>query len=153
MLLHGSRSGNAGLTRAQEFTNTSGWAANPSNTLGWSITCGEDAYDRHMDEEEWGWNAYDASKGYLACEFAQAVEAWDITDAQVNAFCHWFARQARVAWPALSLSMPTHAEAEHLNLTGHGVTGKSDVFGWESPRADELRGRILARLDSQYGIR
>jgi hypothetical protein len=72
VILHGSRSGHAELTRKQEYDNTVGWAANPSNVLGWTLTCGEDEYTRHVDEQHWGWSAYDASKVYLACEFAQA---------------------------------------------------------------------------------
>lgn len=153
VILHGSRSGHAALSRQAEFNATSAWAANPSNVLGWNLTVGEDAYDRHLDEQQWGWDAYEASKVYLGAEFAQAVEEWPITDAQVRAFCHWFATYARKVWPALSLHMPSHAEVEHSGETGHGITGKTDAFSYGSPRMDDLRARILARLDAQHGIR
>lgn len=153
VILHGSRSGRVGIGRQEEFDSTSGWAANPSNVLGWNITCGEDEYDRHLDERDWGWDAFQASTIYLGCEFAQAVEAWPITDAQVRAFCHWFATYARTVWPGLPLHMPTHAEVEHSGETGRPPTGKTDVFSYSSPRTAELRARILARLASQYGIR
>lgn len=152
VILHGSRSGNPQFTTAQEFNNTSAWAANPSNVLGWNAGIGDDCYDVHLDAAHWGWNAYEASKVYLAVEFAQPVESRPISDAQVNAFCHWYATVARKQWPTLPLHMPTHSQVEASGEIMHAPSGKTDVFSLNSPNADELRSRILKRLKEVYGI-
>lgn len=153
VILHGSRSDHPELSRAQEFDGTSRWAANPSNPLGWTATVSEDCYDRHIDEGAWGYSAFNASTIYLAVEFAQAVEAWPITDPMVNAFCHWYAIHARKRWPTLPLRFPSHSEVEASGEIGHAPSGKTDVFRLHAPRMEDLRARILARLDGQHGIR
>lgn len=152
VILHGSRSGQAAYDTAKEMEVTDAWAANPANAYGWQCTIGDDVVSIHLGESNWGWNAFQASEVYLAVEFAQATEAHPISDAQVRAFCWWYAKKARATWPALSLHMPTHSEVEASGEIQHSPSGKTDVFSLHSPAADELRSRILARLKSEYGI-
>lgn len=139
VILHGSRSG-SGNDTAAEYRGTANYAASGIE-LGWNATIGDDIYAIHMPCDRWGWNARAASQRYLAVEFAQATADRPISDAQVNAFCHWFEKEARRVWPGLALVFPTHAELPE----GQG-DGKTDVFPRGDQRADELRARIVARL-------
>ena len=151
VILHGSRSGQAGNSRHAEYIGTARYeqsnrqqSAEGPWKLGWSATIGEGVVAWHMEADQWGHNASAASRLYLGVEFAQAVEAWPITDAQVEAFAAFFLR-CRQRWPNLPMHFPTHAEVERSGEAG-AVFGKTDVFSFGSPRTDELRGRILARL-------
>lgn len=149
VILHGSRSGSATNTTAQEYLGTARYAVNEPGGLGWNATVGDDQIAVHMGYDQWGWNARGCSPVYLAVEFAQAVEARSISDAQVRAAC-WFFQQARARWPNLPANFPTHAELDGTPAYGQR-DGKTDVFSRGSPRADELRARIYARLQ-QMGI-
>lgn len=120
-------------------------ARGTDTVTGWNITCGEGEITEHMGVAEWGWNARAASRYYLGCEFAQAVEAWDITDAQVDAFCWWVKNRVLPRWPGIPLYFPTHAEVEDSGETGQ-QDGKTDCYRTGDPRADELRARIMIRL-------
>lgn len=139
VILHGSRSGSGNNTE-QEYQGTSNYAMNEPGGLGWNATIGDGKYCMHMNMDQWGWNARGASQKYLGVEFAQATADLPISDAQVEAFCAFFA-EAKKTWPNLGTDFPTHAE-----LPEGIADGKSDVFPIHDPRADELRARIMARL-------
>ena len=144
VILHGSRSGSNQSTQA-EFTGTANYATNPAHGLGWTATVGDDVVAIHMPADRWGWNARAASDDFLAVEFAQPTMDRPISDAQVRAFC-WLFKQWQTYWgQQLPLYFPTHAEVEKLGLTGSN-DGKTDVFPWKDPRAEELRARIYERL-------
>lgn len=151
IILHGSRSGALGppspAGRHKEYIGTANYAVNEPGGLGWNATVGEDEIAVHMAFNRWGWNARGCSSLYLAVEFAQPLESWPITDAQVRAFC-WFFGEARKMWPALPASFPTHAELDGTTLYGT-YDGKTDVFSRDSPQTEDLRRRIHARLESQ----
>lgn len=144
VILHGSRSGSSKATVGQEFSGTAAWAQNSSHELGWNATIGSDAVAIHIEPQFWGWNARKASSVYLAVEFAQAVEDWEITDAQVRAFCWYFLKRLRDKWPNLPAYFPTHAEVEKAWETG-AFDGKTDVFS-SKERSDALRARISRTL-------
>lgn len=146
IILHGSRSGRASNPIAAEYVGTASYEVNNSAGLGWNATIGEDVVALHVDARRWGWNARAASMHYLAVEIAQPVEAVDVTDGQVRAFCDWVRQHVLPVWPDLPMHFPTHAEVEHSGETGVR-DGKTDVFSYGSPRADELRARILANLN------
>lgn len=149
VILHGSRSGATGNTTHQEFLGTANYAVNEPSGLGWNATIGDDEIALHMSTRQWGWNARACSDLYLAVEFAQPVEATPISDAQVRAFC-WFFAQARKAWPQLPKNFPTHAELDGTPDYGGYYDGKTDVFSREdSARVFDLRQRITARLATQ----
>jgi len=144
-ILHASR-GNATDVET-EYQNTVGWAQNPANELGWTWTIGERKYARHLAYDRYLYNAYDASRKALAAEFAQAREWWGVTQGQVEAFCAaWYE-----AWLFYGKRLPllffTHSEVEAWGWT-RLVSGKTDVFSFRSPLADELRARILRQLAS-----
>jgi hypothetical protein len=143
VILHSSRSGVVGRTTRAEFLGTANYAASGAGGLGWNATIGDDDIALHMATQAWGWNARAASPYYLAVELAQPVESADISDAQVRALA-WFVRLARVHWPNLVDRYPTHAELDG-NETG-AYDGKTDVFSKGSPRADELRSRLMIEL-------
>ena len=149
VILHGSRSGSNNDTE-REYTGTVNYVRAGANGLGWHATIGDDRIALHIGPEGYGWNARAASSKYLAVEFAQAVEAKPISDGQVRAFAWWFRNKARATWPNLPLNFPTHAEVEARGETG-ARDGKTDVFSNGSPRADELRARILAEIQRQGG--
>lgn len=150
MILHGSRSGSGApattTSRHNEFTGTANYAVNEPNGLGWNATVGDDEIAVHFAYSRWGWNARGCSPIYLAVEFAQATQAWVITDGQVNAFC-WFFEQARKVWPRLTTNFPTHAELDGTPQYGP-YDGKTDVFPMGAQRTSELRTRILTRLSA-----
>lgn len=145
VILHGSRSGLPHRAGHAEFMSTANFAAAGANGLGWNATIGDDEVALHLPMAAWGWNARAASDDYLAVELAQPVEATPITDAQVRAFC-WFFEEARKRWPSLPRHFPTHAELDG-NETG-AYDGKTDVFRRGSAKTEDLRQRILARLDA-----
>ena len=146
VILHSSRSGAAGRSCHQEFEGTAAWNGNNPDGLSWSATIGDDEIAIHHDPTEWGHNARRASSSYLAVEFAQPTQAEAITDGQVRAFCWWLRAHVLKQWPQLARHFPTHAEIEANGETGQH-DGKSDVFPLGDARADELRARIIARLD------
>lgn len=146
VILHGTRSGRAGNTIHQEYTGTVAYVARGTDgTTAWHVTGGEGEITEHMRVDEWGWNARAASDEYLGYEFAQAVESWDITDAQVEAFAWWFLYRVLPAWPDIPRHFPTHGEVEASGETG-SYDGKTDCIRAGDPRADELRTRIMAWL-------
>ena len=144
VILHGSRSGSSKATLGQEFSGTAAWAQNSSHQLGWNATIGPNAVAIHIEPQFWGWNARAASRVYLAVEFAQAVEDWEITNEQVKAFCWYFLQRLRDKWPTLPAYFPTHAEVEKSGETGI-YDGKTDVFS-SKERSDALRARINQEL-------
>lgn len=116
--------------------------------LGWNVTIGEDCVDIHMPGHQWGWNAYQASMILPAAEFAQAQLGMPITDAMVRAYCWWWITDVEVHNPGIPRTFWTHADVEHNGMTGHSPDGKTDVFAYGDPAADDLKRRILARLES-----
>jgi hypothetical protein len=104
-----------------------------------------------MDYHRWGYNARGASQYFFAAELAQPIEAHDITDGQVRAFC-WMVEQARKVYPLVPLYFPTHSELDGTPVYGPYHDGKTDVFSKGSPRIDELRTRIAQRLE-EIGIK
>jgi hypothetical protein len=143
VILHGSRSGKAGNPQAAEYLGTARYEQSNTAGLGWHVTVADDRVAVHLDPREWGWHALQASKVYLGCEFAQPTVDEPITDAQVDAFCAWFSSRVQPAWPGLPLHFPSHAEADRE----FGVNqGKTDAFPLGDPRMDDLRARIMARL-------
>lgn len=143
VILHGSRSGQSQYTIEQEYTGTVNYVrGGAGGELGWHATVGDRKITVHMAPNQWGWNARAASSKYIAVELAQAVEAHDITDGQITALV-WYIKEVQKTYPNLPLNFPTHAELEKRGETGK-IDGKTDVFSNGSPRADELRARILA---------
>ena len=143
VILHGSRSGRPGNPKRAEYEGTARYEQTNPGGLGWHATLGMNRVALHLTPQEWGWHAMQASRVYLGVEFAQATVDEPITDEQVAAFCAWFERHVRPVWPGLPLHLPSHAEADRE----FGVNqGKSDVYPLGSPRMDELRARIMARL-------
>ena len=137
VILHGSRSGQP-YTVEQEFQATLNYVNSGAAGLGWNITIADGKVCEHMAPRYWGWNARNASKIHLACEFAQAHLGDEITDGQIDAFCWWFLNVAREAWPGLPMAFPNHSE-----LPEGIADGKSDV----EPRGENsVRDRIIARL-------
>ncbi len=149
VILHATRSG-GGNDTLQEFRSTLNYVRSGADGLGWNATIGDDMISIHLPANKWAWNARAASSKYLAVEFAQAVEARGISDGQVRAFAWWWRNHARAQWPGLPLTLKTHAEVEHSGETG-AHDGKSDAFSYGSPKADELRERIIAEIQEQGG--
>lgn len=149
IILHGTRSGTNNST-AQEFQSTLNYVRAGASGLGWNATVGDDVVSEHMDAGMWAWHARAASQHYVGCEFAQPLESRPISDAQVRAFAWLWRNRWRARWPNLPMHFPTHAEVEHSGETGQ-VDGKSDVFSYGSPQADELRARIIAEIQRQGG--
>lgn len=154
VILHGSRSG-ASHDAIAEFTGTAGYCkrgalipdADGGYYVAWNVTIGPNRVGTHISPGEWGWNAGSDSKIYLAVEFSQPKVTDPISDAQVNAFCWWFAEVARKTWPNLPAYFPLHSE------TAQGKrVGKTDAFPAGSPQGNDLRARIYARLKNQ-GVR
>lgn len=144
-ILHGSRSDRASNPIEAEYLGTANWAVNNGKQLGWNATIGEYRVAVHLLPDQWGWNARAASRTYLAVEFAQPTADVAITDGQVAAFVAWWQNVVKPRWPSVPDYFPTHAEVEVDGETGV-VDGKTDVFPFDDPRADELRDRIMARL-------
>lgn len=151
VIQHGSRSGRR-ISIQEEFESTDGWAANPSNILGWHATIGEGIISLHMPVRNWGWNAFQASTVYVAAEYAQPLEEYAISDLMVRTHNWWFARVVREAFPRIPLHFPTHSEVEASGEIGHAPSGKTDAFSLGSPKADDLRARIVANLRDEWGI-
>lgn len=148
-ILHATRSGRP-QSAVSEYNGTVGFVRGGAGGLGWNATIGPDRVTTHMSWREWGWNARRASGRYIALEIAQAVESIEVEDGQARAAA-WCIQQAQEAWGGrIPLHLPTHAELERWGETG-ARDGKSDVFSFGSPRADELRGRILAELNQDMG--
>lgn len=145
LLLHGSRSGKAGNPKATEALGTANWCLNNPDGLGWHATIGENEYYIHMKPNEWGWNAFSASDKYIAVEFAQATVSEAISDAQVDALVDYVKKYVLPVYPTLPLVLKTHSEVEASGETVQ-TSGKTDVFPYKDPRADELKARILAKL-------
>jgi hypothetical protein len=153
IILHGSRSDQAGRPTHQEFLGTAAYQGTNPGDLGWNATIGNDEIAIHLEANEWGYNAFSASKVYLAVEFAQPTVNDPISDGQVRAFCWWMRKYVLARWPDLSLHFPTHSDVEHTGEIGHAPSGKTDVFPYNDPRAAELQNRILTRLrDSSWTI-
>lgn len=144
VILHGSRSGVAGNPRDKEYAGTARYEQTNPNDLGWHATIGDGVVAAHLSPLEWGWHALRASKVYLGVEFAQPTVNDAITDSQVDAFVDWFKTRVQPAWPTLPLRFISHAEADKEQ----GVAqGKSDVHPLGSPEMDQLRARIMDRLE------
>lgn len=153
-ILHGSRSTVPRSAHA-EFVSTDDYAQSPSNVLSWSVTIGEDELSEHMPIDRWGWNAFQASTRFVAAEFAQPGAGGQyepITAGMVRAYSWWWVHRVLARWPGIPPFLPTHSEVEHLGLIGHSPSGKTDVFPWRDPRADELRMRLAAELHNEYGL-
>jgi hypothetical protein len=149
--LHGSRSGRP-LTYAQEFDGTVRWAQNRDNVLGWHATVAEGQIGLHLPIRNFGWNAFAASAKYVAIEFAQPTESYPITDLMVRT-ANWFiATMVRPAFPRIPLHFPSHSEVEASGEIAHTPSGKSDVFSLGSSHMTNLRQRMRANLDKEWGI-
>ena len=147
---HGSRSGKASNPIEAEYKGTANYEVGNPDGLGWSATIGHYKVALHIDPSMWGWNARAASDDYLAVEFAQPVEAANITGGQVEAFCQWWVKYAKKKWPNIPDYFPTHAEVEHSGETGQ-IDGKTDVFSYGSARTEALRAAVNKRLAELYG--
>jgi hypothetical protein len=144
IILHGSRSGKK-QDPLKEYAGTVNWAVKNPEGLGWTATIGPGVYCVHMTCKQWGWNAREHSRDFLAVEFAQPTIADPITDAMVAAFAEWYRVEVRRAWPLLTprvLVLPMHSE-----LPAGKRDGKSDAFMPDSPQAKDLRARIYAALE------
>jgi len=148
IILHGSRSGHAGNPKDKEYRGTANFEVNNSDDLGWNATIGEGKVAVHLTPREWGWNARQASKHYLAVEIAQATVDEPISDLQVDALAGWIRTHVLPEWPDLPMFFPTHSEVEKRGETGQ-TDSLSCLFPFEDPRADELRGRLMARLTGE----
>ena len=148
-LFHGTRSGVAQSAEA-EWQGTVGYAARGADGIdSWNYTVGPNLVAVHLAPDRWGWHARACSGRYISLEFAQSTAGQGIDDDTVNAAC-WCIQEGRKVWPTVPLHFPTHAEVEHYGETGK-IDGKSDVYPYGSPEAEELRSRIKARL-AELGI-
>lgn len=147
---HGSRSGKASNPLHAEFVGTANYEVNNPDGLGWTATIGEYEVGVHMSPSVWGWNARGSSKLHLAVEFAQPTVDSPITDGQVEAFCQWWETRVRPIWTGIHDYFPTHAELDGSAEYGP-KDGKTDVFPFGSYEAEELRTRVLDRLDQIRG--
>lgn len=144
-LLHGSRSGIKGNPKKQEALACANWCINNPDGMGWHATIGEGEYYVHMPANKWGWNAFEASKSYIAVEFAQATVDEAISDAQVEAFVSFCKNEVFPVYPNIPLVLKTHAEVEKSGETVK-TSGKTDVFPYGDARAEELKQRIMNTL-------
>lgn len=147
VILHGSRSGRAGNPKDTEYLGTARYEQSNPAGLGWNATIGEDKVAVHLTPQEWGWNARAASDDYLGVEIAQATVDEPITDAQVDALADWIRTRVLPAWPNLPMAFPSHAELDGTPEYGSTRDGKSDVYPRGDARMEELRSRLLARLE------
>lgn len=154
-IIHCSSSGQP-RSFVDEYYGDVGWAQNPTNVLSWNASIGPDRVANHVPVDRWGWNAFEASSLLLAAEWSESGYGGvrqDVGDDQVRAFCYWWVHYVLPKWPSISLFLPSHAEVEHMGLTGHGVTGKWDLYRYGDPRMDEVRQRILSELQGpRYGL-
>lgn len=150
---HGSRSGQPNSTE-QEFIGTSNYGMTTLYAFNWTV--GDLKLAKHLEASQWGHHAFRASSLYLSIEFAQSGyqhRYQDISDEQV-----WAAAVAikkdRAFWrnhpitrlrATIPLRFRTHAELEHDGETVL-TSGKTDVFRYGDPRADDLKQRVLACL-------
>lgn len=144
VILHGSRSGKR-QDALKEYSGTVNWAVGNPAGLGWHATIGPGVYGAHMTARQWGWNAREHSRDFLAVEFAQPTIDDPITDAMVAAFVEWWRIEVAPVWPALTprvLLLPMHSE-----LPAGKRDGKTDAFRAGSAEADDLRRRIYAALE------
>lgn len=139
-LLHGSRSG---LDRSElaEFEGTVRYAQGGAGGLGWHVTVMSGKVAIHMRPYAYGWNAYEASKLYIACEFSQPRLGDPIPDAAIDAFCWYIVEHVLPVWPAIPLNLVHHA-----SLPEGKRDGKTDAFPDGDPRQAEMNERVLARL-------
>lgn len=144
-ILHGTRSGQV-QSVDKEYIGTVNYVRNGTDGVtGWNCTIGNSEAAIHMGADEYGWHARAASRNWYGAEFAQGVEALDVTDEQVNTFAYIWKYIVKKRFPNTPDNFITHAEAERTGLTG-AIDGKTDVFSYGSARADELRTRIAAAL-------
>lgn len=140
IIFHGTRSGQP-YSVEQEFQATLNYVRAGAGGLGWNATIGNDKIAIHGPATHWGWNARDASRNYLALEFAQPTAAVDITPAQIRAAAFYIATYA----PHVPRHWPSHAEVERWGETGQ-IDGKSDVYPYGDPRMDQLRSAVATLL-------
>ena len=141
-ILHGSRSGVAGRSMAEEVRGTINWAVTNGQQMGWHVTIGSDLYVPHLAASQWGWHAREHSMTYLGAEFAQPTVDDAITDGQVRAFVAWWRREVLPVWPKLALErtpLPAHSE-----MPAGKRDGKTDTYPVGDARNDDLRRRIRA---------
>lgn len=135
-----------------EFDGTDRWAANSGNVLGWHATIGPGIISIHLGAREFGWNAFAASGVYVAVEYSQPLEDYDITDEMVRTHNWYFATILRPALPHLPLHFPSHSEVEHSGEIQHVPSGKTDAFSYGSTKMENLRERVYNNLRSEWGI-
>lgn len=92
-----------------------------------------------MEPTEWGWNAYEHSKKYIAVEFAQARLGNEITDAQIEAFCWYALEVVRPAWPDIVLFLINHSDLQAEKSDPFPQGAQSEAF------KARVRGRPLLR--------
>jgi hypothetical protein len=148
--LHGSRSTVARPTHV-EYIRTAEYVTTRTDLVGHACTIGDDEVAIHTKPTEWCHHARGCSSYYIGAEFAQPNLGDPISDAQIAAFCWYFAVELRGAYPRLALHFPTHAELDGTDLYGR-VDGKSDLAPKGDPMAADVRRRILARLQEAHGI-
>lgn len=149
VVLHGTRSGQPYDTDA-EYRATLNYVRNGAGGLGWNVTVSDDTLCEHLRPGLYGWHARSASSQFLSIEFAQSDITRPISDAQVRAAAWWIAH-ARTVWPSLPLHFPGHSELDQSGATGQRDF-KSDPFSVGDPRMDELRGRLMRRLEEAHGV-
>ncbi len=142
-VLHSTRSGVSRPAQI-EFPAAASYETNRTDGCGCNATIGDDTVAIHAPWGRWAWHARKASRYYISLEIAQGTSDDPISDAEVRAIV-WAVEQARDTWPQIPLVFRTHAELEQEGETGL-IDGKTDVFPYGDPRADELRAKILTRL-------
>ncbi len=147
--VHGTRSG-VRRPSSLEFPGSASWETIRTDGCGANATIGDDVVAIHAPWTRWAWHARRASRYYISVELAQGTGDDEITDGQVRAFC-WVVIQAREVHPDVPLSFRTHAELENEGETGPNPEtgrndGKTDLWPYGDPRADEFRARGSARL-------
>lgn len=144
ILVHGTQSGQP-YNHWQEYQGTVNFVRNGAydskgTPLGWHVTIGVDRYCTHMRPTEWGWNAGDDSKRWVACEFVQAQIDDLITDGQIDMFVYWFENEVMPIWPNIPQVFMMHSETAQ----GQSI-GKTDAAR-RGAGANRLRNRMIERL-------
>jgi len=140
IILHSTRSA-IPRGEVEEYEGTLNYVRGGANGLGWNATVGPGLVCEHMNPDQWGWNAREASSHYVAIEHAQARLGDPVSDALLDASAWYIKNKVYARWPNMPRTLVHHSE-----LPAGVQDGKSDMAPKGSAKAEELRQRLLARL-------
>lgn len=141
VILHSTRSGRA-IGEQAEYEGTVSYVRNGAGGLGWNCTVGPGVICEHMDPDQYGWNARGASSRYVAIEHAQARLGDPVSDQLLDASAWYIQHVVYARWPNMPRTLIHHSE-----LSEGMSDGKSDMALAGSAAAEELRQRLLSRLE------